>query len=312
MNKVLCVGELLIDFIGEKTDRNLSQQSSFLMKPGGAPGNVACTIGALSGKCALLSSVGADAFGDFLTETVLHFRVAADLIKRSNKPTTLAFVSVQPDGNRDFIFNRGADADLELTLEEMNGLSEYGMIHFGAATGFLEGNLKKTYSSLLDWASKNGKFISFDPNYRSAFWESRQDEFIAQMDSFLMKSHLVKLSDDEAKLISGKSTLDLAEEWFKEHYKGVFAITLGAEGSLIFNRNFSMKIPAADVKVLDTTGAGDAFIGAMLYELSKEALPEESVLDQNRIREIAVRAGNVASGVCTEYGALTALEKLMN
>lgn len=310
MKSILCIGELLIDFIGAEAGKTISKQSSFMMKAGGAPGNVACTIGALGGKCYFSGAVGKDGFGDFLIETLNRFNVGTGTIKRSTEHTTLAFVSVDEVGERDFVFNRGADADLDRADIDNQTLEECQVIHFGAATGFLDGELKKTYIKILSESHESSQFISFDPNYRSAFWANDIKGFIESAALFIEKSDLVKLSEEEALMISESENLSDASRFFKEHYSAVFAITLGSEGVRVFNRSWDECVPAPNVKVVDTTGAGDAFIGALLYEISKSDFPRKAINDKNRLMEYAEKANRVASIVCTEYGALTALDRV--
>lgn len=312
MNKVLCIGEMLIDFIGADSEENLSHQLSFMMKAGGAPANVACAIGALGGDSLFFGAVGKDGFGDFLERTIKHFKVDASNLVRSDKPTTLAFVSVDRNGARDFIFVRGADADLHLADLDEGSYKSGRIVHFGAATGFLDGHLNRTYHQMLINALADGKCVSFDPNYRSAFWAHDKETFVARVMPFVEKAHLIKMSDEEAILISGLSDLEMAKVFFKTRYDGTFAITLGDKGVDVFNKAWSIHVPAVEVVVKDTTGAGDAFIGALLYSLSYSQSPLDTLRDQSIMKGFTTIANEVAGMVCSEFGALTALENMMN
>lgn len=311
MNKVLCVGELLIDFIGSENEVNLSHQHSFLMKAGGAPANVACVIGALGGESLFFGAVGKDGFGDFLKATLVQFKVNTLNLIRSDKPTTLAFVSVEKSGARDFVFVRGADAVLDLSDLEVKSYRATKIIHFGAATGFLDGHLGRTYHQLLINALADDKCVTFDPNYRSAFWGNDKKGFVQRVMPFIEKAHLIKMSDEEALIISGLNDLDMAKVFFKSRFEGTFAITLGEKGVDLFNKDWSIHVPAIEVDVKDTTGAGDAFIGALLYSLSYSQSPMETLKDQSIMSGFARIANDVAASVCTEFGALSALENMM-
>lgn len=311
MEKVLCIGELLIDFIGEAKDKNIEGQSRFLMKAGGAPANVACTIAALGGESAFCGSVGRDGFGDFLENTLKAYHVNTGYLKRSEQPTTLAFVSVEANGERDFIFVRGADADLQnVDLPRNINSQDKTIVHFGAATGFLEGDLKNTYETLLVQCIENGHCISFDPNYRSAFWQDKKREFVSETEPFMRRADLIKLSDEEALLLTGQSTIDAMALQLKNKYEATFVITLGANGALIFNRQWQVHISAVKGDVVDTTGAGDAFIGAILYQLSLASSSKEKVQNELFMESAATFAAGIATKVCSKYGALTALEDL--
>ena len=311
MTSVLCTGELLIDFIGENAHEKMAAQTSFLMKAGGAPANVACVISALGGDCSFFGAVGRDGFGDFLVSTLDAFRVNMVNLKRSAKATTLAFVSVDANGDRDFVFVRGADADLVLSDLDETFYKECGILHFGAATAFLEGDLQKTYKDLLYRAKWDHKCIVFDPNYRSAFWAHDQEGFKTAVQSFLSVADLIKLSDEEALIVTGETALENAIERLKNDYEGVVAITLGAAGVRVFCKTYDFIASAPVVSVKDTTGAGDAFIGALIFALSETEDPKKSLRDEAIMKIFAKGANSIAAQVCTEYGALTALQKVV-
>nr|MDQ6905157.1 PfkB family carbohydrate kinase [Bacteroidota bacterium] len=170
--KILCIGEALIDMICTDTGASLSKGEHFLKKPGGAPTNVAAAIAALGGDVLLSAKVGADPFGQQLIDTMKDFGVSTIwMVQDKNYFTTFAFVSLMKDGERDFVFNRGADGQLsEADLEGID-LDECSIIHFGSATAFLPGPLQHAYKSLLQKAIDKKIFISFDPNYRQLLWK---------------------------------------------------------------------------------------------------------------------------------------------
>lgn len=311
MKHTLCVGELLIDFIGEKPETSIAEQIGFKKKAGGAPANVAATIAALGGKCHFFGAVGNDGFGDFLAHTLEKFGVNTAMLIRSEMATTMAFVSLDQHGERDFIFVRGADGDLHMTNLNLEIYKEIKCIHFGAATGFLDGALKDTYYQLLINAVADGKIVSFDPNYRSAFWSNDKTGFKEAIEPFMKYANLVKLSDEEAQIITGESEVEKASEYLRSKYEATFCITLGEKGVLIFNRLWQLIVSAPTVDVIDTTGAGDAFVGALLYKLNGDSEDESVLKNQDKMKQYAEFANKVAADVCTELGALTALEHII-
>jgi fructokinase len=231
---VLCIGEALIDMICTDKGSSLSDGQNFLKKPGGAPTNVAAAIGALGGSVALSAKVGNDPFGKQLNQVMADFKVDTQHVHLdSNHFTTFAFVSLMLDGERDFVFNRGADA--QLTVEEVAtiDLSNTQIIHFGSATAFLDGPLNAAYYYLLEAAKNAGKTISFDPNYRHLLFGDKQESFIKQSWIYLKQAHFTKLSDEEAMLITGKTTLEEAAADLLANISGVFTITLGKDGTLL-------------------------------------------------------------------------------
>ena len=147
--KILCIGEALIDMICTDVGSTLSMGEHFLRKPGGAPANVAAAIAALGGNVSLAAKVGNDPFGNYLIAVMKDFGVSTDwILQDKNNFTTFAFVSLIKDGERDFVFNRGADGQLsEVDVRDID-LSEYSIIHFGSATAFLPGPLQQAYNSV--------------------------------------------------------------------------------------------------------------------------------------------------------------------
>jgi fructokinase len=183
--KIVCIGEALIDMICVDKGKTLAESTNFIIKPGGAPTNVAAAIAALGGEVELAAKVGNDAFGKKLIATMEEFGVGTRWMLSSDEHfTTLAFVSLMENGERDFVFNRGADG--ELTREEVAGidLEQVSIIHFGSATAFLPGPLQAAYQSLLHKALDKGIFISFDPNYRHLLFKDNQQSFIDQSNIF--------------------------------------------------------------------------------------------------------------------------------
>ncbi|MBL0100755.1 MAG: hypothetical protein IPP49_12525 [Saprospiraceae bacterium] len=173
MKKVFCVGEALIDMICTDKGMTLSEGSHFLKKTGGAPTNVAAAIAALGSQVDLMAKVGNDPFGDQLVAEMNSFGVGTRwMFRDKHRFTTVAYVSLMKNGERDFVFSRGADESLCKSEMEEFDISTYDVIHFGSATAFLEGPLRETYYFLLEMAKAHGKFVSFDPNYRHLLFKN--------------------------------------------------------------------------------------------------------------------------------------------
>jgi fructokinase len=309
---VLCIGEALIDMICTDKGSSLSDGQNFLKKPGGAPTNVAAAIGALGGSVALSAKVGNDPFGKQLNQVMSEFNVNTQHVHLdSNHFTTFAFVSLMLDGERDFVFNRGADA--ELTVEEVSSidLAHTNIIHFGSATAFLDGPLNAAYYHLLEAAKNAGKTISFDPNYRHLLFGDKKESFIKQSWIYLKQAHFTKLSDEEAMLITSKSSLEDAAADLLANIPGVFTITLGKDGTLLGLEGKTYIIPSIQIKPTDTTGAGDAFVGAVLYQLDNASLNPANLgfEEWNKIIQHANKAG---ARTCEYMGAMEAFKHLNN
>ncbi|HTQ29291.1 MAG TPA: carbohydrate kinase [Puia sp.] len=313
MNKILCIGEALIDMICTDRGRSLSEGQHFLKKPGGAPTNVAAAIAALGGQVELVSKVGDDPFGRQLIAVMEEFGVLTRSILLDKEHfTTFAFVSLMHDGERDFVFNRGADGQLNLQEVEAVDLEGVSIIHFGSATAFLPGPLQAAYYGLLQKAMRRNIFISFDPNYRHLLFANNTRSFIDHSWNFMDSCHFYKLSDEEALLITGCATLKDAVDVLQEKTKAVFAITLGKEGTLLGLGRETSIVPSIPVSPVDTTGAGDAFVGAILYQLSNASLSGVSGWTMQEWSRVVLNANKAGARTCEYMGAMEAFKHLSN
>jgi fructokinase len=311
-SKILCVGEALIDMICTDKGKSLIAGQNFLKKAGGAPTNVAAAIAALGGEVELAAKVGTDPFGKHLIEVMQSFNVSTKwMLQDAHFFTTFAFVSLMEDGERDFIFNRGADGELSRAETEAIDLDEFSIIHFGSATGFLPGPLQAAYQSLLQKALQKNLFISFDPNYRHLLFKNKVQTFIDQSWNFLESCNFFKVSDEEAILITGAATLSDAVKILNKKTNAIFAITIGKEGTMLNINQETIIVPSIHVKVVDTTGAGDAFVGAVLYQLSKMHEDLHAISFDNW-KNIIYNANKAGARTCEYMGAMEAFKHLSN
>lgn len=311
--KVLCIGEALIDMICTDRGSRLADGQNFLKKAGGAPANVAAAIAALGGKVDMAAKVGKDPFGQHLIDLLNEMGVSTQwMIQDPNSFTTFAFVSLMEDGERDFYFNRGADGQLSVSdLAELN-LNEYSIVHFGSATGFLPGPLQATYIDLLNKAKAAGALISFDPNYRHLLFPNNTNSFITQSWHFIQACDFFKLSDEEAMLITGLTSVQAAADALRAKTKAIFAITLGKEGTLLSTSQGTELIGSIPITPIDATGAGDAFVGAVLYQLLDTKAADLPSLSLDAWRKIITNANKAGARTCEYMGAMEAFKHLNN
>jgi len=309
--KILCIGEALIDMICTDTGRSLSEGEHFLKKPGGAPTNVAAAIAALGGNVLLAAKVGDDPFGRQLVDVMKDFGVSTIWMSLDKSSfTTFAFVSLMQDGGRDFVFNRGADGQLSTDDVQHINLDEVSIVHFGSATAFLPGPLQEAYVSLLHRAREGGQFISFDPNYRNLLFGDKKESFVEQSWTFLKQCHFFKVSDEEAMLLTHQSSVVDAATVLAEGTSATFAITLGKEGTLLVHAGKTTTVPSIAVQAVDTTGAGDAFVGAVLHQLSNFSLPMIQAMDTDDWKKIIANANKAGARTCEYMGAMEAFKHL--
>lgn len=266
MNKVVCIGESLIDFMP------LGEELTFQAKAGGAPSNVCACISKLGGKGCYLGKLGEDIFSRFLLKNMQKWGVNTDYTIIDNRyQTALAFVSLDENGDREFNFYRKQSCDLMLDRSEIPNdiLSEGDILHF-CSVGLVESPSKYAHIRAIELAKHNNCLVSFDVNVRERLWDSVEN-CISTIKDFLPYADIVKVTDDELFLLTSEKCEKTAVSKLLNIAKNskLLVVTKGGAGAICYDRNGdSYFYPAVDVKVVDTTGAGDCFIGCLLYKLN--------------------------------------------
>ncbi|MBT2569076.1 carbohydrate kinase [Planococcus sp. ISL-110] len=310
MGNLFSIGEILIDFIPHQKGIALKDVDSFTRVPGGAPANVAAAVAKFGGTASLITKLGEDAFGDFLLEQLTNSGVKTDKIVRTKEANTgLAFVSLREDGERDFSFYRNPSADLLLEDSEVNAdwFHQGDFLHF-CSVDLVESPMKYAHVKAIGAAKARGGVISFDPNVRLPLWNDPQ-ECRKTILEFLPMAHIVKISDDELEFIT-----DLADEQkaiaslFTGDVK-VVVLSKGAKGADLYVQNKKYSSAGYSVKVEDTTGAGDAFIGGFLYQLLNLNAGQDDLEDliSEHHQEILAFANASGALVTTGKGAIPSL-----
>lgn len=304
MRKIFCIGEMLIDLVAETS---FDKAKTFGKNPGGAPANVAAQIAKLGQNVAFLGNIGNDSFGNFLVNTLHDLNINDAYISRYGK-TTLAFVQLDNHGERDFEFYRGHDDEYKLPHQLSQQITHKDIIHFGSATALLGGNLYNSYFQLLDIALDKNAFISFDPNFRdNLISQASIEEYVIDCKKIISCANLVKMNELELQLISGEDDIDLAIKAISQITNAITIITLGAEGSILVQDNQAIPIASRHTKQVDSTGAGDAFVGTVLAQIAQT--PEKPW------EEIITIANFAGSYTCQKHGAIPAMpnmEQLMS
>lgn len=310
MKKVISIGEALIDFIPKEKGVALKAVQNFFRVPGGAPLNVAASVSKLGGKSQILTKLGIDAFGDTILEEVEPLGVDISKVKRTNKANTaLAFVSLREDGERDFSFYRNPSADMLLDKDEIeeNDFKEGSILHF-CSVSLIDAPIKEAHRKAIEFAKKNNCLISFDPNVRLPLWENPEDCRKAIIE-FLPYSNILKVSDEELEFITGLSDEEKAIKWLFRGNIEVIIYTKGTDGAEFITKDKKVFSSSFKVKAEDTTGAGDSFIGAFLYQVSKKdlSLKELIKLEDNEINDILTFCNGTAALTVSKQGAIGAL-----
>lgn len=294
---VVAMGELLVDF----TPAGISENGRrlFEQNPGGAPVNMLAAVSKAGLSTAFIGKVGNDMHGCFLKETLLKEGIdASGLIMADDVFTTLAFVSLTEQGERDFAFARKPGADTRICFKEVNAqlVQQTKIFHVGSLSLTDEPARTTTFQAVKS-AKEYGAVISYDPNYRAPLWESREMA-IERMRSMIPFADMMKISDEETELLTPYRNPREAAEYLIQKGIKIVAVTLGAYGVLVCNKEGSHMVPGYRSRVRDTTGAGDAFWGGFVARLIKT----EETLDQISKEQLieAARYGNATASLCVE------------
>ena len=303
---VVALGELLIDF----TPAGLSDQGAALLarNAGGAPANVLAMLSILGKKTAFIGKVGRDSFGLFLKKTLGDSAIdVTGLTVSDTEPTTLAFVSLDEKGDRSFDFYRTNSADVMLRREEVPEelLASCKLFHFGSVSMTAEPARGATLYAARR-AKELGKLVSYDPNFRPALWDD-QEKAVRVMRSGLAFADVVKVSDGEVELLTGCGDFLAGARALVASGAKLALVTAGDQGTwYACVSGAEGHVPSIKVDAVDTTGAGDTFLGALLGGLLDCGQPLEEIQDV-ALRNI-IRFANVAGALCaTGRGAIASM-----
>ncbi|MBR0438865.1 MAG: carbohydrate kinase [Clostridia bacterium] len=300
MARVYCVGELLIDFIPG------TEKDSYIKKAGGAPANVAVAVARNGVDASLACKVGNDDFGRFLLDTMRDLGVTVATPEMIDEAiTTLAFVSLTPEGERSFTFARKPGADMFLKAEEIKDedIMASDIIHAGSLT------LQKTPSreatiTALRKGHEMGKLVSFDINYRPNLWNGEKEKAMESVESIFPYINMLKISDEETEFVGG---IENIYEFMKNKDIPLVVETLGGDGSRAFFNGKEVRAQGFKAKVVDTTGAGDAFWGAFMACLLLQGVRTPADLTDEILYK-ALRYGNASGSICvSNKGAIASI-----
>lgn len=308
MIDITTLGELLIDLTQGGTDEN--GNGKFTAYPGGAPANVAVAAARLGASTAFIGKVGNDAFGRSLAETLRKDNVNTDgLYYDDTHPTTMAIVSVDASGEREFAFYRDPGADTQLTVEEaVSALSKDmpKILHVGSLSMTTSPG-KEACVEAVKHAKANGTMISYDPNYRAALWDS-EEHAVEMMKALLPYADVLKVADEEMQMLTWVDDLEEGSRILAEYGPGLVLVTLGGDGVFVRMGNNTAKIPGYKVDVADTNGAGDTFLGAMLMQIASGKVVKDDAWEQ--LLHMVRYANKAASLTCSRHGAIPAMPYL--
>jgi fructokinase len=290
MRHLVAMGELLIDFLPHEKGLKLDKVNSFYKLPGGAPANVACVVAKLGGKSYFMGQVGEDSFGHYLNDELKKFNVNTSFLSFSKTyNTSLVFVSLDLHGERDFMFYRNPSADQMYLPSQINHeILDHSILHF-CSVGLAPYPLKDATLSAIQYTKDHQGIISFDPNVRLSLWKDH--ELLKQtIFEFIPYANILKVSDDELLFLTHIEDEKKAVNMLFIGDVEIIIVTKGRLGVSLYTKETSYYSPGFQVDVVDTTGAGDAFIGAFLYQVLQEGRIIPSHLESYLIFANAVGA----------------------
>jgi fructokinase len=310
MRKLISIGEALIDFIPNQKGVSLKDVTGFTRVAGGAPANVSACVSTLGKKSMMLTKLGNDAFGDYIIDVLKNALVDTSYIQRTNKANTgLAFVSLKEDGNRDFSFYRNPSADMLLQPSEISeDLFDQGDILHFCSVDLIDAPVKKAHDVALEIAKRKQCIISFDPNVRLPLWDDH-DLYKKVINEYIPHADIIKVSDEELEYITGTNDInDAINNLFVGNVK-VVIYTKGAHGVEVFTKESKYQHLGFTINAIDTTGAGDAFIGAFIYQLLENniGLKDLSKTNYDSLIEFANAVGAI---VASKKGAISSMPSL--
>lgn len=309
MTDIITLGELLIDMTQDGTDEQ--GNGRFTAYPGGAPANVAVAAARLGADTGFIGKVGDDSFGRSLAETLRKEGVNTDgLFVSDSVPTTMAIVSVDASGEREFSFYRNPGADTQLTTEEAVSVIENDLpliLHAGSLS-MTTSPSREACEEALRFAKERGVIISYDPNYRAALWDTEENA-VAMMKKLLPLADILKVSDEEMLMLTGTEDFEEGSLVLSGYGPRLVLVTLGSQGVFVRYGEYAEVVPGFRVKVADTNGAGDTFLGAMLAQIAARGEGADLLcgLNAETLRDYLTYANKAASLTCSRHGAIPAM-----
>lgn len=306
MFDVTALGELLIDFAPKSVDA--AGYPTLAANPGGAPGNFLAALNKYGCSVAMIGKVGEDMFGRLLLNTLKEAGIETKgVVVDPDQFTTLAFVSLDKSGNRDFSFARKPGADTCLRADEMDAdlITDSRVFHFGTLS-LTNDPAKDATHKAVAMAKAAGRLVSVDPNLRKPLWPT-EDSAKEAIEWSLRQADIVKISDEEIEFLWGLTPEAGAQKLLNEYGVSLVYATLGPKGCHAANKQAAVTVESPKgLNVIDTTGAGDIFGGsAMSRFLKLNKQPDEVTEDE--LREIVRFACTAASLSTQKHGGISSV-----
>lgn len=306
MKKLLAIGEALIDMIPSNTGR-IMDVNNFTPKVGGAPLNVCGAYTKLGGSSNIITMLGKDPFGDKIVNELIGFGINTDYVKRTNAAnTSLAFVALDENANREFSFYRNMGADMLMSEDDVdkNWFMDAYALHF-CSVSLGDFPMRRAHNKAIKYAKENGLIVSFDPNVRLPLFDDH--EYLKNViHEYIQYADILKISDEEVEFIFGNKDIEENLDYLFDQGVQLLVYTSGKDGAVAYKKNVVAHSKGIKVNAVDTTGAGDGFIGCLLYQMAKENVDLEqiNILTEEQLKTYLDLSNKFCSISVTKEGAI--------
>lgn len=306
MKKLLAIGEALIDMIPSNTGR-IMDVNNFTSKVGGAPLNVCGAYTKLGGSSNIITMLGKDPFGDKIVNELIGFGINTDYVKRTNAAnTSLAFVALDENANREFSFYRNMGADMLMSEDDVdkNWFMDAYALHF-CSVSLGDFPMRRAHNKAIKYAKENGLIVSFDPNVRLPLFDDH--EYLKNViHEYIQYADILKISDEEVEFIFGNKDIEENLDYLFDQGVKLLVYTSGKDGAVAYTKNVVAHSKGIKVNAVDTTGAGDGFIGCLLYQMAKENVDLEqiNILTEEQLKTYLDLSNKFCSISVTKEGAI--------
>lgn len=290
---IYSIGEMVIDFIPG------AEPNSYVKNAGGAPANVAIAVAKNGLDAGMCCSLGEDDFGHFLHDCLIENNVRCLKNGFTDKAiTTMAFVTLDKDGDRSFTFARKPGADMFLEEDDVkeSDIDNSYIVH-ASSCSLSASPIDKATEKLLKLGHEKNKLVSFDMNYRNLMWNDDIDACSKKVLNIMKYVDLLKVSEEELPMIVMDN--EKIFDFMKKYDISLIVETLGGKGCKCFFNNEMFDIDGFNVKCVDATGAGDSFWGAFLSYLRFNNIENSKSLNKELIIK-AAKYGNASGAICVQ------------
>ncbi|HEY9869685.1 MAG TPA: carbohydrate kinase [Candidatus Obscuribacterales bacterium] len=317
MPSVLCLGEILVDWVCTTLGAELDRAQIFTKAPGGAPANTAVGLARQGVSTGFIGRVSDDAFGRWLLQVLVDEGVDTDgTVVDANAQTRMAYVVTTMTGDRKLAeFSKIACADARLDPQDLKPhlFAEACVLHFGSIS-LIASPAAEATKRAVELAHVHKLLVSYDPNVRIGLWPSAEACRQKILDT-LHWADVVKINQDELEFLTGSRELAAADQLRQDHNVPLLIVTLDARGAYFTCAGGSRPVPGFSVQLVEATGAGDGFnsgVIAGLLPYVKDADDRQLALARltaDQISGIVRRANAVGALTCTRAGAIPALPR---